>query len=294
MAVNRSKIRLGAPDLMMLDAGAASPVDLGASSGGATLAYNATYFPVEIDQTILAAVAYKTKEDILFSVTLVQSQATILAASMSVQTSNLSTVASGTMGIGGAPTLATFGTAGSTSYSYAAVPFNYNGDSQGAAAVTIATGPATLSSTNGINVNYPAAPAGAVGWKIVRTAGGNAQGVIAVIYSTAAGTFSDTGITPITTPYTLPATSVATPNQDTLTFGGDLSVPLHTFDYAVPKNDGTVNHWWGHLNSCFSSKAVQIDYKRDKQTDLAKCELQALANTSLPVGQQAGWLREMY
>src|ERR1035437_9171557 len=105
MAVNYTKIRLGAPDSMILDAALSSFIDLGASSGGAQLAYNATYFPIEIDQTILPATAYKTKEEIMFSVALVQSQASTLLAAMSLGTDLLTTTAAGTMGTSPTPSV---------------------------------------------------------------------------------------------------------------------------------------------------------------------------------------------
>ena len=140
MAVNSAKIRLGAPDLMILDSATSAPTDLGASSGGAVLAYNATYFPVEIDQTIMAAIAYKTKEEITFSVTLVQSQISTLVAAMSLPTTNATTVASGTMGTG--PTCTVTPTGGAAgSYSYMVIPFNYNGDKFAPAITSITTGP---------------------------------------------------------------------------------------------------------------------------------------------------------
>lgn len=362
MAVNSAKIRLGAPDLMILDSATSAPTDLGASSGGAVLAYNATYFPVEIDQTIMAAIAYKTKEEITFSVTLVQSQISTLVAAMSLPTTNATTVASGTMGTG--PTCTVTPTGGAAgSYSYMVIPFNYNGDKFAPAITSITTGPTTLSAAAYNTIAWTTVPAGATGVKIVRLAGGAATGLLVTIYNVTPSSFPDTGVTATAyTPqngyaslgtttfsattavdsvatfatgqfvgsYVIAGASIssvvtassgttltfaswtggtptsatpfyvsmpaapATPNMATVSFGGNLAVVTHTFDWAVPKNDGTQNHWLGHLYNCYSGKAVSIDYMRTKQTDLSKLELEALANTALPVGFQAGYLTEMY
>lgn len=294
MAVNAAKIRVGAPDLMMLDATTASPVDIGASTGGAVLQYNATYFPVEIDQTILAATAYKTKEEILFSVTLVQQQASTLVAAMSLQSSVKTTTASGTMAaMTPAPTVTNNGTPASTTYVYDVVPFNYNGDGVPVDSASFTTGPATLTSVNSLTITWTEVPPGATGVKIVRKTGGASQGLIATLFSFAVpGSFIDTGL--VATAYVAATAQPATPNIDMVTFGGDLSVPTHTFDWAVPKNDGTQNHWLGHLYKCYSGKAISIDWMKTKQADLTKFELSCLADTTRAVGAQAGYVAELY
>jgi hypothetical protein len=87
-----------------------------------------------------------------------------------------------------APTLATYGTAGSTSYGYkcAALSSHYD-ESVASAETTIATGNATLSSTNGIFVTCGTMQANQWGWAVYRTTtGGHTAALIAVTVDTAA------------------------------------------------------------------------------------------------------------
>lgn len=293
MAVAYQRIRLGAPDSMILDANTATPIDLGASTGGATLAYSCTYLGVEIDQTILPANAYKTKEDIIFSVSLVQETASLVAAAMSLGTDLITTTAAGPMTTPATPVITTAGTAGVVTWGYQVIAVGPNGDSIPSIAGTTTTGNAALTTTN-YNIVTWAANAGAfLGYKIYRSASGGtpaSTGLIATL-GPGATTFNDTGIA--ATAYTLTVANPTNSAQDQLFFGGRLSVPFHVFDWQVPKNDGTGNKWLGHLNRCFSSKPVTIDYKRDKVTEVAKMELMALADTTQATGRQAGWLAEL-
>jgi hypothetical protein len=65
-----------------------------------------------------------------------------------------------------------------------------------------------------------------------------------------------------------------------------------TFDWTVPKQDGTTFHIRGHFNNVASYKAIKIDFKREKLTEVAKVSFLALADLTQPVGQQAGFLIE--
>lgn len=89
-------------------------------------------------------------------------------------------------------------------------------------------------------------------------------------------------------------TVAGTPNTDTLYFGGQVQMQSGTFDFTVPKNSGTTNTLQGHFNKCVSYKPVKLNYARDKNTEISKVELLALADLSQVAGQQAGWLRDSY
>lgn len=89
-------------------------------------------------------------------------------------------------------------------------------------------------------------------------------------------------------------TASGTPNTDTLYFGGQVSMQSGTFDFSVPKNDGTTNKLRGHFNNCVSFKPLKLNYQREKSTELSKVELVALADLTQVQGQQAGWLRDEY
>jgi hypothetical protein len=118
MPVQSSKIRLGAPTSMWVDWNLSSQVELGASTGGAQLAYNATYLPIEIDQTIVPVSAFKTKEEAVFSVSLLQRSATNTLLAFSLATDLLTTTAASTMTAVTGVTAVPQGTPGTTSYSY--------------------------------------------------------------------------------------------------------------------------------------------------------------------------------
>lgn len=85
-----------------------------------------------------------------------------------------------------------------------------------------------------------------------------------------------------------------TPNTDTLYFGGQVSMQSGTFDFTVPKNDGTTNTLQGHFNNCVSWKPIKLNYNREKNTEISKVELLALADLTQSQGSQAGWLRDSY
>jgi hypothetical protein len=295
MTVNLTKIRVGAPDLMILDA-STTYVDLGASTGGATLTYNPTYFEPDIDQSNLPVYVARTKEEISFKANIPQVSALLLVASFSLPTTNKVTTAAGTLGTSPTATLVVNAGGASGAYGYEVIPYTNAGDGVPASPTTTAVGPTVLSSVNSITVSWASVPAGSNGVKIVRTAAQGAQGtgLLVVIPGTQLpGSWTDTGaIAP--TAYTPAGTAPATPNQDTVSFGGSVYVPGHTLDWAVPKNDNTSNHWLGHLYNVYSSKSIALDYAKAKETSLTTLELKALANLNQPQGQQAGYLVEQY
>lgn len=100
----------------------------------------------------------------------------------------------------------------------------------------------------------------------------------------AAMSYATAGVTTVT----------GTPATDTLYFGGTVTVQSGTFDWTSPKNTGTGNKLLGHLNNVVSAKAIKLNFVRDKNTEISKCELTALADLTQPAGQQAGWLRDTY
>jgi hypothetical protein len=248
---------------------------------------------VEIDQTILPANAYKTKEDVLFSVSLVQETASIVAAAMSLGTDLITTTVAGAMTTPAAPTVTPTGAAGVIGYSYQIVAVSANGDSMPSTAGTTTTGNATLTTTNYNALSWVANAGAFLGYKVIRSASAGAPSTTGLIATLGPGatSFNDTGFA--ATAYTPAIANPTNSQQDQIFFGGRLAVPFHTFDWQVPKNDGTGNKWVGHLNRCFSSKAVTIDYKRDKVTEVAKMELMALADTTQATGRQAGWISEL-
>lgn len=89
-------------------------------------------------------------------------------------------------------------------------------------------------------------------------------------------------------------TSTGTPNTDTLYFGNYGNVPTAAFDATIAKNTGTGNNLLLHLNKVYSAKSAKIGFYRDKVTSFDKLQLAALADTSQPSGQQAGWIRDQY
>ena len=93
-----------------------------------------------------------------------------------------------------APTLTTSGTAGSTSYTYQVATVLMDGTTIPGPTATIATGNATLNSTNSINLSWTAV-AGAANYYVYRTASGGTPASVGKIGATLLGTsFSDTGI----------------------------------------------------------------------------------------------------
>ena len=94
-----------------------------------------------------------------------------------------------------APTLTTTGTAGSTTYGYKITALDGTGETLASTETTIATGNATLTSTNKINITWVPV-GGAIQYKIYRTTAGGTPNTTGLI-STVAGnvtTVSDTGL----------------------------------------------------------------------------------------------------
>lgn len=293
MAGNWNQIRLGSPDVIMLDWATASPIDLGFTVGGATLAANATYLAIEVDQCIMPAAAYKTKEEYMFSFAGAQESASLIAAAMSLGTDLITTTAAGVMTTPTTPVITNGGAAGVVAYSYQIVGVTPNGDSIPSVAGTTSTGNATLTTTNFNTITWPATAGAYLGYKVIRSASSGSPGTTGLIATVGPGavTFNDTGLAATTyTPIAINPTNSA---QDQLFFGGRLAVPFHTLDWQVPKNDGTGNKWVGQLRRVFSSKAVTLDYKRDAATQVAKYEFMALADTTQVTGRQAGFLAEL-
>jgi hypothetical protein len=294
VSVNTVKIRLGACDQMTMYAGTLNALDLGASAGGAELSYNPTVLLVEIDQTPMPVTAFRTKEELLFDVAIVQFQMNLLSfawAYASSTVSNVTTTSSAALTPPTGGTATTVGTAGSTTYTYEWVAFCSTGDSVPGTTFSDTTGPTTLSSTNYVQITAPSAVPGAVGYKLVRTVGGSSQGLIATFYGLPP-TVNDTGLT--ATAYSASGSNPTAPNSDASFLGGTVTVPNGTFDFAVPKNDGTSNHLRGHLRKVVSSKATKLGFMRDKITEASKLSLACLADMTQTVGQQAGYIVEEY
>lgn len=93
-----------------------------------------------------------------------------------------------------APAVAPTPAGGRTSYSYAVVAFNATGDLPESANGSTSTGPSNLDTTHYNTVSWGAIGGGATGVKVIRTAGGAAQGIIATMSSAAAGSLRDTGL----------------------------------------------------------------------------------------------------
>jgi hypothetical protein len=291
MAVQTAKIRLGAPTAQWLDWNTTAAVELGASTGGAQLAYNATYVAIEIDQSILPANAYKTKEECVYSVSLVQESAANLLVAFGLGSDLLTTTVAGAMTTPTAPTVTIVGTPGTQTVSYEIVAIGPNGDSMPSTVGTSSTAPTTLSATNYAQLAWTPSAGAYLGQRIIRTAGGGSQGVIAVVGPTAAS-FNDTGLA--ATAYTAALSNPQNSNLDKVSFGGRMSVPFHTFDWQIPKNDGTGNCWIGHLARCFSARQVTTDWKRDKATEVSKVELMGIGDFTQAPGYMLGWLGELY
>jgi hypothetical protein len=291
MAVQAAKVRLGAPTAQWLDWGASTPVELGASTGGAQLAYNATYTTVECDQAIVPITAYKTKEEVVYSVSVIQESAANLLVAFGLGSDLLTTTVAGAMTTPSAPAVSIVGTAGSQTISYEVVAIGPNGDSMPSTAGTTSTAPTTLSATSYAQLTWTPSPGAYLGQRVIRTAGGGSQGVIAVLSPTA-NSLSDTGLP--ATAYTAAVANPQNSNLDKVSFGGRMSVPFHTFDWQIPKNDGTNNYWIGHLARCFSARQVTTDWKRDKVTEISKVELMGIGDFTQVTGYMLGYLGELY
>jgi hypothetical protein len=98
----------------------------------------------------------------------------------------------------------TGGAAGS--YSYQVVPFNDQGDDLPPTATSTAAGPTTLDATHYVTVNWTTIP-NAKGYKVIRTAGGPSQGLIATLVG--AVTFRDDNSEGAATVYTPSAANPA-------------------------------------------------------------------------------------
>jgi hypothetical protein len=301
VTVQVAKIRLGAPDSMILFGTSQAPVDLGASLGGAELDYTPTIFQVEIDQAIMPVNIFKTKEEVAFTVALTQMQVALVQSAFSYAQS-LTTTAGAGISTPSAPVITPVGGSG-TSYSYTIAAVTSAGDSIPSTAGTTAAGAATLTSAAYNSIAFTAATAdGIYAYRVIRSASsGNpsSTGLIGTMYigvaSGQALTFRDTGI--VATAYTNSGSNPTTPNTDKALYGGGsaaggAAMQQGPFDWTVPKQDGTLNHIRGHLNNVASYKAIKIDFKREKLTEIAKVSFLAIADLTQPVGQEAGFLIE--
>lgn len=103
-------------------------------------------------------------------------------------------VATSALAAPAAPSLVTSGTPGATSYSYYVVAVDANGDTFPSPVTTIATGAATLTGVNYIQVSWLAIT-GATSYKVIRSASGGTPSSTGIIASGVTGlSFSDTGI----------------------------------------------------------------------------------------------------
>jgi hypothetical protein len=280
-----AKIRMGAVDSLILF----NVTDLGGTVGGVELDYTPTIFQVEIDQVLLPVRVVKTKEEVSLTMALAQFQMSLVSAAFGYPTSNITTVAAGTLTTATPPTVTVVGTPGAITYTYDVVAFSSNGDGIPSTTGTTATGNAALSLTN-LNRLTWAAVAGAAGYKIVRTVGGATQGVIATFQVPSVLTLDDTGL--VATPYTPSIVNPATPTVDTSYFGTQPGIPQGPLDWSVPKNDGSGLHIRGHFWQCASFKAIKLNFDKAKPTELNKVSFMALGDLTQPVGQQMGWLNE--
>lgn len=94
-----------------------------------------------------------------------------------------------------APTVTSTPSGGRTAYSYAVVAFNSLGDLPQSPVGSTSRGPATLDATHYNTVSWGAMGGTVSGVRVIRTAGGASQGVIATINNAAAGSLNDTGLT---------------------------------------------------------------------------------------------------
>lgn len=111
-----------------------------------------------------------------------------------------------------APSLATAGTAGATTYGYELVRKNLIGGSIASAETTIATGNATLSAMNKIVITAPACLTTQLYWDVWRTTAGGTPATTGLIIENVAcgGTLQDTGLATIPPFDSVTAPSVST------------------------------------------------------------------------------------
>src|SRR3990167_5275670 len=93
-----------------------------------------------------------------------------------------------------APTITPQGTTGATTYGYKIVATNGGGVTIASTEGTTATGNATLDGTNFNRIDWVAPTVTPTGYKVYRTTGGAAQGLIATITSGSTVSLDDTGL----------------------------------------------------------------------------------------------------
>jgi hypothetical protein len=279
-----TKYRLGAPAQIWLNYNLKTQYDVGTSMGGVVFTYKPTYFDAIADQAIAAVQRWRTEEhaDVVLSLPEVSVQNLLIA--MGYTAGSDTAAAAGTLGVAGVATLATNGTPASTSYSYQIFNFDSNGDGIPATAVTIATGPVTLTSLNSITITLPASVAGQTGFGIMRTVGGGSTGLLWRVADNAIS-FTDTGL--VATTYTPSAAQPVTPASDLFYIGGQTYVPSYQLDVAVPRNDGSGLNWRYRFWSVTADGNVTIDWKRDKNSEIS-LTMSCLANLGQNVGSFFG------
>ncbi len=102
----------------------------------------------------------------------------------------------GTIPTPAAPSVVPAGATGSTTYGYAVVAYDANGDTPPSATTTITNGNASLAGANGNTITWvaPTALGGAItGYKILRQSGGPSQGLIGTVLASSPLTFTDNG-----------------------------------------------------------------------------------------------------
>jgi len=80
MGITASKIRLGAPSIMLV-----GTQDMGVTKGGVMLKYNPTMMDIECDQYLSPVAVFRTKEECTIEASFLQTQAAIVAVAMAVQ-----------------------------------------------------------------------------------------------------------------------------------------------------------------------------------------------------------------
>jgi hypothetical protein len=283
-----TKYRLGPPASIVLNYNLKQQYDVGTSMGGVVFTYKPTYFDAIVDQAIASVQRWRTEEHADIVLSLPELSVQNLLISMGYTAGSDTAAAAGTLGVAGVATLATNGTPGSTSYTYQIFNFNSNGDGIPATAVTIATGPTTLTTVNSITVTLPAAVVGQTGFGIMRTVGGGSTGLLQRVADNAIS-FTDTGL--VATAYTASIAQPATPAQDLFTFGGQVYVPSYQLDVVVPRNDGSGLNWRYRFWSVTADSTTTIDWKRDKNSEIS-LTLSCLANLGQTVGSFFGRLTD--
>jgi hypothetical protein len=278
-----TKYRLGAPAQIWLNYNLKNQYDVGTSMGGVVFSYKPTYFDAIADQAIAAVQRWRTEEHADVVLSLPEVCVTNMLIAMGYTAGSDTATASGTQAVGGTITLTVNGTPGTTGYSYQIAAINSNGDGIPPTAVAATTGAATLTSVNSITINLPTAPAGATGFRIIRSASAGTPASTGLIGTVAdnATSFTDTGI--VATAYTPSAAQPATPATDSFTLGGQVYVPAYQLDVAVPRNDGSGLNWRYRFWSVTADGTTAIDWKRDKNSEIS-LTLSCLAN----LGQATG------